>query len=94
MPSLFKKYYRKRKESKKDMQKLANIKIKTKSLKVNHVTLGKGLSFCSSKHDIKCARILSTTNTASEDDFPSRSSAANAIAKSPHCNHQVAFVRQ
>ena len=45
--------------------------------------LGKGLSFCISKHDIRCPRISSTENMASEGDFPSRISAANAIAKSP-----------
>ena len=44
--------------------------------------LGKGLSFCISKH-IRCPRISSTENMASEGDFPSRISAANAIAKSP-----------
>ena len=46
-------------------------------------TFGKGLSFCVSKHDIRCPRISSTENMASEGDFPSRISAANAIAKSP-----------
>ena len=45
--------------------------------------LGKGLSFCISKDDIRCPRISSTENMASEGDFPSRISAANAIAKIP-----------
>ena len=44
---------------------------------------GKGLSFCVSKHDIRCPRISYTENMASEGDFPSRISAASAIAKSP-----------
>ena len=46
-------------------------------------TFGKRLSFRVSKHDIRCPRISSTENMASEGDFPSRISAANAIAKSP-----------
>ena len=82
--------YRKILNSLKIIKKLTNIKkcsqVCVTVLSTIYQTLdtfGKGLNFCVSKHDIRCPRISSTESMASEGDFPSRISAATAIAKSP-----------
>ena len=46
-------------------------------------TFGNGVKILFSKQLIKCPRILSTSKQASVGDFPSKISAAKAIAKGP-----------